>query len=355
MRLTSWRRGGNSLIPAISMMLILAAPNARCEAACKGDAGGCENRAEQVDADSLHRQTGALDHSNEPKGVAVPDGRSAMSAADPASRESMQRRPAYRRNASAKDVVVGGIVFGSSLAPAHLETATMAQTWVTGNGQDATAYGQVLSVNGAGAYCEGGGRCALYYVASFKSSKNFGSQGVEFTGATISLYYADAVVNLLSQSSTANLATIRRMKPWLTLTGHGYLGGGVGNAVVLAAFSSLSGAVVNSLGAGLFDVDLAGPGLGGAKFAFNSNAIPDALGGFADVQWTFSMSNQALNDNDTADGLSAGCRGGTAAAGAWCYQGAADFRGSRQEVPEPASLALVGPALGVATLVTRPR
>ncbi|MDR7271417.1 hypothetical protein J2X20_004085 [Pelomonas saccharophila] len=335
MLLIPQRRGCNPLMLAVGMVLMLTASNASCDAARKGDAGGC--CAQGVDADPLRRQASAPEPENELKGVAVPDSRSAISAADPASRESMQRRTTDRRNGSSKDFVVGGIVFGSGLAQAHLETATMAQTLVTGNGQDATAYGQVLAVNGVGNYCGGGGRCALYYVASFKNSKQVANHGVEFTGATISLYYADAAANLLSRNSTANLATIRSMTPWLTLVGHGNLGGGVSNSTVLTAFSSLSGAVVNRLGAGLFDVDLAGPGMSSVKFAFNSNVIPDAVGGFADVQLTFSSSGYALNANDTAGGLSAGCRNGTAAAGAWCYQGTADFRGSLQEPSESGS------------------
>ena len=44
---------------------------------------------------------------------------------------------------------------------------------------------------------------------------------------------------------------------------------------------------------------------------------------------------------DVANGFSNGCGNGTANAGAWCYQGTANLRGST-EIPEPGMLALVG-------------
>ena len=57
---------------------------------------------------------------------------------------------------SAQAIVVGGIDFGALGADPsnlHFETATIAQTLITGNGQSATAYGQITSVNGETNYC----------------------------------------------------------------------------------------------------------------------------------------------------------------------------------------------------------
>ena len=53
--------------------------------------------------------------------------------------------------APASAVVIGGVDFGTlGGAPSrtHLETATLAQTFVNGNGQNATAYGFITTVNG---------------------------------------------------------------------------------------------------------------------------------------------------------------------------------------------------------------
>ncbi len=63
--------------------------------------------------------------------------------------------------APASAVIVGGVDFGTlGGAPfrAHLETATLAQTFVNGNGQNATAYGFITTVNGDNTYCADGQR-----------------------------------------------------------------------------------------------------------------------------------------------------------------------------------------------------
>ena len=87
--------------------------------------------------------------------------------------------------APASAVVIGGVDFGTlGGAPfrTHLETATLAQTFVSGNGQDATAYGSITAVNGDTTYCaDGSSNCGLYYVANFNNSQNVSSSYVEFT------------------------------------------------------------------------------------------------------------------------------------------------------------------------------
>lgn len=257
---------------------------------------------------------------------------------------------------SANAYVVGGINFGSSLGTAHLETATLAQTFVNGNGQNAISYGYVSTVNGNNAYCASGPNCGLYYITTLNNSQNFTGTSVEFTSATTTIYFNNSFVNLLGQNSVANLAQIGGMTAWLTLTGHGNLGGTASsNAVQLIGAGALTGAVLNGFGRGLFDVDASGAGLAAVKTAFNTNNVGDANGGFADVELNSSFSNFVLNQFDVSSGLANGCTNGTAKAGAWCYQGTTNLRGTIVTVPEPTSIALVGLSLGLTGLISRRR
>jgi hypothetical protein len=257
---------------------------------------------------------------------------------------------------SANAYVVGGIDFGTALGTAHLETATLAQTFINGNGQNALGYGYVSTVNGNNNYCAGGGGCGLYYITTLTGSQNFTGASVEFLSATTTIYYSNSFVNLLTQDSVANLAAIQGMSAWLTLTGHGNLGGTASSgAVQLLGSGQLTGSTLSGGGTGLFDVDLGGAGLAAVKAAFDTNTVLDAAGGFADVALTSSFNNFVLNAKDVANGLATGCRTGTAAVGAWCYQGTTNLRGEIMTVPEPASLALVGLGFGVAGMLSRRR
>lgn len=257
---------------------------------------------------------------------------------------------------SANAYVVGGVDFGTSLGAAHLETATLAQTFVTGNGQNAISYGYVSTVNGNNNYCAGGGTCGLYYITTLNTSQNFTGTSVEFLSATTTIYFNNSYVNLLGQNSVANLATISSMSAWLTLQGHGNLGGTASsNAVELIGAGALTGSALNGFGRGLFDVDLGGAGLAAVKTAFDTNTVGDAIGGFADVELNSSFSNVVLNQFDVSSGLANGCKNGTAVAGAWCYQGTTNLRGEILTVPEPTSIALVGLSLGLTGVLSRRR
>ena len=144
-------------------------------------------------------------------------------------------------SAPASAVVIGGVDFGTlGGAPfrTHLETATLAQTFINGNGQNATAYGFITTVNGDTSYCaDGSSNCGLYYVANFNNSQNFSGTYVEFTSATVSVFFSNAgSLNLLGQDSPTNIATIQALNggnPWVTLTGHDNLGGVAASNAVL--------------------------------------------------------------------------------------------------------------------------
>ncbi|PZP29710.1 MAG: hypothetical protein DI603_16760 [Roseateles depolymerans] len=257
---------------------------------------------------------------------------------------------------SANAYVVGGINFGSALGAAHLETATLAQTFVNGNGQSAISYGYVSTVNGNANYCAGGGSCGLYYITTLSGSQNFSGTTVEFTNAVTTIYFNNSFVNLFNQDSVANLAAISGMTSWLTLSGHGNLGGGASSASVeLIGTGTLTGATLGGTGRGLFDVDFAGAGLADVMARFDTNTVGDASGGFADVQLNSSFDNFVLNQFDEANHLADGCHDGTAAVGAWCYQGTTNLRGSVLQIPEPTSVALVGLSLGIVGFVSRRR
>jgi hypothetical protein len=249
--------------------------------------------------------------------------------------------------APASAVVIGGVDFGTlGAAPSrtHLETATLAQTFVNGNGQNATAYGFITTVNGDNTYCsDGSGNCGLYYVAQFNNSQNFSSSYVEFTNSTVSVFFSNSSpINLLVQDSPTNVATILALNsgnPWVTLTGHNNLGGAADASAVLNGVGLFTGTTLSGSGFGLFDVS--GPGDANVINFLNANGINDAAGNPTDIALTSSFNNFVLNPTDVANGFSNGCANGSANAGAWCYQGTANLRGST-EIPEPGMLALVG-------------
>lgn len=249
-------------------------------------------------------------------------------------------------SAPASAIIVGGVDFGTLGAnpgKTHLETATLAQTFVNGNGQNASVYGYITTINGDNTYCaNGSGNCGLFYTATFNNSQNFSSSYVEFTSATVSVFFTNnSPLNLLNQNSPTNIATIQAFNggnPWVTLTGHGNLGGAADPAAVLNGIGLLTGRTLSGSGSGLFDV--AGPGDASVISFLNANGISDAIGGKADIALTSSFNNFVMNPYDMIGGLTAGCSNGTAAAGAWCYQGTANLRGATV-VSEPGMLGLI--------------
>lgn len=256
----------------------------------------------------------------------------------------------------ASAIVVGGINFGTlgeSPFNTHLETATLAQQIVTGNGQSSMVYGFIESVNGQTLnYCGAGftSNCSLYYVATFSNSQNFSAGYVEFTSATVDIYYHNTpTANLLSLGNSPDNINFITSSPnstlWASFVGHNNLGGAADPNAVVNATGLFAGSSLSFSGSGLFDVVL-GAGVAGVADFLNANGIADAAGGFADVALTSSANNNVLNPFDVAAGLTSSCGSATPVAGQWCFQGTANIRGNTQ-IPEPASLALLAAGLGM--------
>ncbi len=231
---------------------------------------------------------------------------------------------------SASAIVVNGVNFGTP-GTTHLETTTLAETYVNAVGQTLTGYGVVNTVNGNPLYATTPGQY-LYFVLNYTvSAFNVDAMGqgtVGFNAGTVNLYL-NPFINLLNQSSAANLATIQGGNLWATLAGHTSAPTGT----ELFATGALTGAQLSFNGAGLLDI---ASGANGVFNFLNGNSIADGLGGFADIGVTTSGSNTQLNINDNTTG----CTTGRAEVGQWCFQGSADLRGAT--VPEPGVLSLVG-------------
>ena len=246
---------------------------------------------------------------------------------------------------SAQAIVVGGIDFGALGADPsnlHFETATIAQTLITGNNQSATAYGQITTVNGESNYCgTAGDDCTLYYIANFSGSTGFdGTPGDTFTFTTgaINVYFADnRLGNILTNpgGSADNVSDISALTQWASFSNHGDI---QANGTFIGA-STLAGS-----SAALYDVNFGdGFGIGAVESFFDANNIADTLGGFADIDVTTSFTNLRARLNQFDSGVTSGrCFNGQGQQGDWCLGGTADIAGGTVTVPEPASLALLG-------------
>ena len=139
--------------------------------------------------------------------------------------------------------------------------------------------------------------------------QNFSSSYVEFTNATVSVFFSNSArINLLVNDSPTNLAAIRGINggnPWVTLTGHNNLGGIADPSAVLNGAGLFTGSTLSGAGFGLFDVT--GPGDASVINFLNANGILDAAGNPTDIALTSSSNNFVLNPADITTGLTGGC------------------------------------------------
>jgi len=232
---------------------------------------------------------------------------------------------------AASAIVVGGVDFGSP-GTSHLETTTLAETYVDGDGQVLRGYGQINTVNGNLFYTTNPGD-RLYFVFNSYTSQNFTGTSVEFTGGVVDIYIGPTF-NLLGQDSLSNEAIIASYTPWVRLMGHDNLNASVSANATLVANGTLTGATLSFTGQGLLDVDLSGAfGMADVAAFLNGDSIVDNIGNFADIQMTTSGSSAVSNSHDPACTFAAGQYG--------CIEGSADIRGLAA-IPEPATVALMG-------------
>ena len=228
---------------------------------------------------------------------------------------------------SASAIIVGGVDFGNLTPGAHLETTTLAETFVNAPGQTLQGYGQVNTVNGNLLYGQNPVN-RLYFTFEYEVL-TFSATDATFGNGTVNVYLMPTI-NLLAQSSAANLGLIALGTPWATLTGHDINGG----PSELNATGILTGSGLAFTGAGILDVT---GGQAAVVSYLDTNTLFDGAGGFADIEITTSGSSTNLNPNDNT----VGCTTGQATPGQWCLAGSADMRGATA-VPEPGTLALMG-------------
>jgi hypothetical protein len=288
---------------------------------------------------------------------------------------------------SASAVVVGGIDFGSP-APWHLEVGTIAETRITGVGQELRGFGRIDSINGTSDYCAVDSSCRLFFTVAGYVSSSVSARYTEFTGGTVTLRYdrgapfdengfnRGSSYDLFGVDAQTNLDYINSLPPWLTLKGHPNLltrdgtipvqrrpftgdetgvypvddlalGQPLSSDTTLARrwFTGDEAGFIDDdtlmffVDIGLLDVD--GPGDPDVLAFLGAGGLLDNGGSPVDIERTTVGFPQAVNDFDSCTG----------APGEWCVFGEDTVFGL---VSEPGSLALIGLALVLLGIAIRP-
>jgi len=240
---------------------------------------------------------------------------------------------------TASAVSVGGIFFDEGNV---FEVASVYENLVTGVNDVLSGYGQVTQINGTADFCVSGAlQCELTYVFGGFTVTNFTPTEIVFSGGWVNFYVGEtstgtANFNPFSSSGQAeDIAEASDGTLWLTLEGHI-------NQTLTNNFGLVLGTLFSTgdqfgtgndvgEGAGLLDVDYTGAANGNtagagavANAVFDTDTLPDNIGGTADFTLTSSFSNAVIPPH-----------------GETPLAGSADLRGVAA-APEPGTIALLG-------------
>jgi len=261
---------------------------------------------------------------------------------------------------------VGGVTISAGAGPV-IEVGDLYENVVTKVGDTLSGYGEITKINGLtasdpGGFLPGGGELTFTFGGFTVLNFNTPADTAQFTGGWINFYldtFPGGTVNFTGTgTSAANLAAASDSTsgmPWLTLMGHTdtvevpVTSGNFVSAVVFGNATSLGTGADAGTGTGLFDVDPTGaafsnpagmPGLTNANW--DTNTVPDNIGGFADFLLTSSFSNTGLSPALAAECVVTGPGTGFLDLTKTCLTGASSLAGNVIAIPEPGSLAVMG-------------
>ncbi|WP_326539360.1 PEP-CTERM sorting domain-containing protein [Pseudorhodoferax sp.] len=227
--------------------------------------------------------------------------------------------------AFAAPVTIGGVTWDLTDPAGFTATDTMYESTVTNVGDVLKGYGKILTIQGLeqADFCSG---CELTYRFTYTLDSITGNK-FTFKDGLIEVFVDHSPNWVFNDASTAADGT-----PWLVMAGHTTYDDETGKAGTLHSDATPTSFTVSGSGNGFLDVV---GGLAADYFNTNTFAVEEDAGGttgFADFQFTssFQLRRTPIVGPD-----------GTV----YRMFGSNDFQGFSQEVPEPASLALIGVAL----------